>query len=69
MNRFSRTELSDTLKENYDILTRTSRSHCLCTGMMYDPKETAKQAPVKKEQRWQRFKKFLSINKWKRSIG
>lgn len=23
---------------NYDILTRTERSKCLCTGMLYDPK-------------------------------
>jgi GNAT superfamily N-acetyltransferase len=22
---------------NYDILTRTKRKHCLCTGMIYDP--------------------------------
>ena len=24
---------------NYDILQRTNRTHCLCTGMLYDPKE------------------------------
>jgi hypothetical protein len=24
---------------NYDILTRTNRAHCLCTGMKYDPDE------------------------------
>ena len=23
---------------NYDILLRTNRTHCLCTGMLYDPK-------------------------------
>lgn len=23
---------------NYDILQRTGRKHCLCTGMLYDPK-------------------------------
>ncbi|MFT7162015.1 MAG: hypothetical protein ACI9GZ_003202, partial [Bacteroidia bacterium] len=23
--------------KNFDILTRTSRSHCLCTGMLFDP--------------------------------
>jgi hypothetical protein len=27
--------------------------------MMYDPKEKSKSAPVKKEMRWQRFKRFL----------
>src|SRR5680860_62466 len=31
---------------NYDILTRTERSKCLCTGMLYDPSwEKAKKAP------------------------
>jgi hypothetical protein len=27
---------------NYDILTRTNRKHCLCTGMLYDPVEKNK---------------------------
>jgi hypothetical protein len=27
--------------ENYDVLTRTSRTMCLCTGMLYDPKRGA----------------------------
>ncbi len=27
---------------NYDILTRTNRKHCLCTGMLYDPTEKNK---------------------------
>jgi GNAT superfamily N-acetyltransferase len=26
---------------NFDILERTKRSMCLCTGMLYDPKESA----------------------------
>ncbi len=53
---------------NYDILTRTNRSHCLCTGMMYDPVKKQKKKSVPdpdKEQRWQRFKRFLSVNQWK----
>jgi hypothetical protein len=29
---------------NYDILNRTGRKHCLCTGMMYDPAEEEKDA-------------------------
>lgn len=36
---------------NYDILTRTNRKHCLCTGMLYDPswqKENGHKNPVKK---------------------
>lgn len=27
---------------NYDILTRTQRKHCLCTGMLMDPNEKKK---------------------------
>ena len=30
---------------NYDILQRTGRKHCLCTGMLYDPKEKPKDPP------------------------
>lgn len=32
---------------NYDVLTRTSRKNCLCTGMLYDPKEDKKKEFVK----------------------
>jgi GNAT superfamily N-acetyltransferase len=28
---------------NYDILQRTQRTHCLCTGMLYDPEEKQQQ--------------------------
>ncbi len=47
---------------NYDILQRTNRRHCLCTGMLFDPAKQVKPAeavkpePVKKENSWQRFK-------------
>jgi hypothetical protein len=27
---------------NYDILKRTNKKHCLCTGMLYDPKDNKK---------------------------
>lgn len=33
---------------NYDILTRTERKHCLCTGMLFNPKE-GKQEKNKEE--------------------
>ncbi len=49
---------------NYDILTRTNRSHCLCTGMVYDPAREAK--AVRKtglKERWQQFKQFLARKK------
>jgi hypothetical protein len=28
---------------NYDILQRTNRKHCLCTGMLFDPSKDAEQ--------------------------
>lgn len=34
--------------KNYDILTRTERKMCLCTGMMYDPE---KKAEAKKKEK------------------
>ena len=51
--------------QNYDILQRTSRSHCLCTGMLYDPK---KEKPTNGNgKRWDRFKNFLKRNASKKS--
>jgi len=59
---------------NYDILTRTNRKHCLCTGMLYDPVEKykhqkksfneykGKYAKWLKEKRDLLFKKFKKIN-------
>lgn len=50
--------------KNYDILTRTNRSHCLCTGMLFDHK-TMEQPASKiqdKELRWQRFKRFVMLH-------
>lgn len=31
--------------KNYDILTRTDRKMCLCTGMMYDPNKKKSEKP------------------------
>ena len=56
---------------NYDVLTRTERKHCLCTGMLYDPtqdkeNQVAENEPPKKwkhsmkvYQRWMRYKQFV----------
>lgn len=52
--------------KNFDILTRTNRAHCLCTGMLFDPKE--EKTISKKEERaeqWQKFKRFLKYKKTK----
>lgn len=48
---------------NYDILTRTGRSHCLCTGMLYDPDKKPKPEAQKssKEERWEKFKRFIKF--------
>ena len=57
---------------NYDVLTRTNRKMCLCTGMLYDPIEEEK--PNKKKpwdvakqsklyERWLRFKKHVLFQK------
>lgn len=32
---------------NYDVLTRTNRKMCLCTGMLYDPKKQTPEKPKK----------------------
>jgi GNAT superfamily N-acetyltransferase len=57
---------------NYDILTRTERKHCLCTGMLYKP-EWEKQGvhetkepetlvhPLPVYDRWMRFKQTVLL--------
>lgn len=49
---------------NYDILTRTNRRYCICTGMLFDPKkkicvETAAKE-LKKHEEKHGISKFLS---------
>jgi hypothetical protein len=50
---------------NYDILQRTNRKHCLCTGMLYDPawdnkkKEETQPHDMSVYGRWLRFKQFV----------
>ncbi|MCW3786127.1 GNAT family N-acetyltransferase [Plebeiibacterium sediminum] len=49
---------------NYDILVRTNRRHCLCTGMLYDPtKDNKKQdeKSLKVYSRWLKFKQFVFL--------
>ena len=57
---------------NYDVLTRTNRKHCLCTGMMYDPEEVKKnekRAPwnflkeSKLYERWMKIKQRILLRK------
>lgn len=51
---------------NYDILQRTNRSHCLCTGMLHIPEtEVKKQDEGEKSERWGKFKRFMKYKKIK----
>lgn len=42
---------------NYDILLRTNRRYCLCTGMLYDPNASPKKAAKKRLGVVQKIKK------------
>jgi hypothetical protein len=51
---------------NYDILMRTNRKHCLCTGMLFDPERDAKSETIPQKklsvyERWLRFKRFVFL--------
>lgn len=50
---------------NYDVLTRTERRHCLCTGMMYDPAED-EQKPAGKKPGWNFLKNAKIYERWQR---
>ena len=65
---------------NYDILTRTERKHCLCTGMIYDPvwekqgvHETKEPEtlvhPLPVYDRWMKFKQFVLMRRLNKSNG
>lgn len=45
--------------KNFDILTRTERKMCLCTGMLYDP--NSKENQVKQKVNGKAFKRLKSI--------
>ncbi|PWE01184.1 GNAT family N-acetyltransferase [Marinilabilia rubra] len=56
---------------NYDILMRTNRKHCLCTGMLYDPAKEANADPIPPRrlsvyERWLRFKRFVFLKSKKK---
>ena len=46
--------------KNYDILTRTERQMCLCTGMLFDPKKEIKNILINKKI-VQRIKTAISL--------
>ncbi|MFN4147210.1 MAG: GNAT family N-acetyltransferase [Runella sp.] len=48
---------------NYDVLTRTNRKNCLCTGMMYDPEDEKKS---EKKPLWNFLKESKLYERWMR---
>ncbi|GAB3972645.1 GNAT family N-acetyltransferase [Spirosoma terrae] len=48
---------------NFDVLTRTNRKHCLCTGMLYDPEEHKQE---KKAEKWNFLKESSLYERWMR---
>lgn len=46
---------------NFDVLTRTNRAHCLCTGMKYD--SNVKKAKVEND-KWEFVKESKIYEKW-----
>lgn len=48
---------------NYDILQRTERSMCLCTGMVCDLKNVPFKTKNEKPERWEAFKRFIKLRK------
>ena len=59
---------------NYDILTRTNRKHCLCTGMLYDPVEKYKHQKKKFSdyqgvyKNWLKAKADILLKKFKKEF-
>ena len=51
--------------KNFDVLTRTEQKMCLCTGMLYDPKEEIKTKKIDNKvfDRLKKIKETLLIKK------
>lgn len=48
---------------NYDVLMRTNKTMCLCTGMICDFNQAKDLGPVQKKNSWEQFKHFLTLRK------
>ncbi len=51
---------------NYDVLTRTGRKHCLCTGMMYNPDDHKKEEVQAEKDTWDFLKESSLYERWMR---
>ncbi|WP_298477586.1 GNAT family N-acetyltransferase [uncultured Maribacter sp.] len=47
--------------KNFDILTRTERKMCLCTGMLHDPKAAQKEKEIEEKVNGKAFKRLKRI--------
>ena len=54
--------------KNYDVLTRTDRSLCLCTGMLYDPKQIEEKKETTEEKHPYNKKVLERLKKIKQSL-
>lgn len=52
--------------KNHDILLRNNHKMCLCTAMLYTPKEDEKTTKTVKHVRWEKFKRFMKLRKIRR---
>lgn len=51
---------------NYDVLTRTGRKHCLCTGMMYNPEDKKTVDTEVEKGSWDFLKESGLYERWMR---
>ena len=51
---------------NFDILTRTERKICLCTGMIYDPENPDKKTTEEKDEKWLFLKNIADFTRLKK---
>lgn len=51
---------------NYDVLSRTGRKHCLCTGMMYNPDDHKKEEVQAEKDTWDFLKESSLYERWMR---
>lgn len=51
---------------NYDVLTRTNRKHCLCTGMLFDPEQAKKKETQPEDEKWDFLKESPLYERWMR---
>ncbi len=54
--------------KNYDVLTRTDRNMCLCTGMLYDPKQKTEKQKNSTEKHPYNKKVLARLKKIKQSL-